>query len=532
MRMDLFPWWQIWIWPALFTGLLASNNTTTAYSTEPSSREAAGTNRVSDDENQSPTPSWREIARNKSRLVKDLLTDYDKRIRPFTGVSPLEVRVDMFISNIWAIEEARMDFTIDMYLRQYWTDPRLRFYAPLANKEALTLNRQTIDEIWIPSTYFFNAKKAYFHDVTTENYLLMIQPNGDVFYSVRLTITMACKLTLQQFPHDVQKCEMIVESYGYQATDVFYRWNSRNTTNDVVYIAEDLEMPQFKITNIELEERTNIYNIGPHSALAAKFTFHRRLGYYMIQTYIPSMLTVIISWFSFWISPDSPPARVGLGITTVLTMITISNSARAPLPKVSYTKAIDWFLLMCLVYVFGALMEYAIVNFHACKVRKKKQERINSLSKRMRREFMNFNHDDELNPCLNEEEITNIQEEDQEQAKKITNNSEQAISFKPLTGIVIDRKNPFVLRTETYKRSGKTKTPEISELRSSTSTSQDETTGPLSKPYYFWDPDQKSFITSERAYIVDRFARISFPVTFAVLISIYWIVYAPDRIIF
>lgn len=55
-------------------------------------------------------------------------------------------------------------------------------------------------------------------------------------------------------------------------------------------------------------------------------------------------------------------------------MITISNSARAPLPKVSYTKAIDWFLLMCLVYVFGALMEYAIVNFYSCKVQYKRQK--------------------------------------------------------------------------------------------------------------------------------------------------------------
>ena len=49
---------------------------------------------------------------------------------------------------------------------------------------------------------------------------------------------------------------------GYQATDVYYKWNSRNSTGDVVYIAEDLEMPQFMITNVQLEERTNIYNIG------------------------------------------------------------------------------------------------------------------------------------------------------------------------------------------------------------------------------------------------------------------------------
>lgn len=29
-----------------------------------------------------------------------------------------------------------------------------------------------------------------------------------------------------------------------------------------MYIAEDLEMPQFTITKVELEEKTNIYNIG------------------------------------------------------------------------------------------------------------------------------------------------------------------------------------------------------------------------------------------------------------------------------
>lgn len=31
------------------------------------------------------TPSWKEIARNKSELVSKLLKGYDKRIRPYTG---------------------------------------------------------------------------------------------------------------------------------------------------------------------------------------------------------------------------------------------------------------------------------------------------------------------------------------------------------------------------------------------------------------------------------------------------------------
>lgn len=61
------------------------------------------------------------------------------------------------------------------------------------------------------------------------------------------------------------------------------------------------------------------------------------MGYYLIQMYIPSLLIVILSWISFWINMDAAPARVGLGITTVLTMTTQSSGSRASLPKVRNT---------------------------------------------------------------------------------------------------------------------------------------------------------------------------------------------------
>lgn len=66
-----------------------------------------------------------------------------------------------------------------------------------------------------------------------------------------------------------------------------------------------------------------------------KFHLERQMGYYLIQMYIPSLLIVILSWVSFWINMDAAPARVGLGITTVLTMTTQSAGSRASLPKVS-----------------------------------------------------------------------------------------------------------------------------------------------------------------------------------------------------
>ena len=80
------------------------------------------------------------------------------------------------------------------------------------------------------------------------------------------------------------------------------------------------------------------------------------MGYYLIQVYIPSSLIVIISWVSFWLNRGATPARVGLGVTTVLTMTTLMASTNAALPKISYVKSIDVYLGACFFMVFASLL--------------------------------------------------------------------------------------------------------------------------------------------------------------------------------
>lgn len=78
--------------------------------------------------------------------------------------------------------------------------------------------------------------------------------------------------------------------------------------------------------------------------------------------YIPSLLIVMLSWISFWLNVNSVPARVTLGVLSVLTISTQSSSVNASLPRVSYTKAIDIWMITCLVFVFAALIEFAVSN--------------------------------------------------------------------------------------------------------------------------------------------------------------------------
>ncbi|KFM71050.1 Glutamate-gated chloride channel, partial [Stegodyphus mimosarum] len=71
----------------------------------------------------------------------------------------------------------------------------------------------------------------------------------------------------------------------------------------------------------------------------------------------------MISWVSFWLHVDATPARVTLGVTTLLTLTTVASGVRTQLPPVSYVKAIDVWIGACSVMVFGALLEFTLVNY-------------------------------------------------------------------------------------------------------------------------------------------------------------------------
>ena len=108
---------------------------------------------------------------------------------------------------------------------------------------------------------------------------------------------------------------------------------------------------------------SSMQTTGNYSRLICDIQFSRSLGFYLIQIYIPASLIVVISWVSFWLHRNATPARVSLGVTTVLTMTTLMSSTNSQLPKISYVKSIDVFLGTCFVMVFASLLEYATVGY-------------------------------------------------------------------------------------------------------------------------------------------------------------------------
>uniref|UniRef100_A0A914XXN0 Neurotransmitter-gated ion-channel transmembrane domain-containing protein n=1 Tax=Panagrolaimus superbus TaxID=310955 RepID=A0A914XXN0_9BILA len=122
-------------------------------------------------------------------------------------------------------------------------------------------------------------------------------------------------------------------------------------------------MPDMHLRKIESGWCNGTYATGVWSCQTAVFKVDRQMTQHIMQTYLPSGIIIVISWFNFWLDIDSAPARVSLSITVLLTISTQANGVKLALPEVSYLKAIDVWLGVCLAFAFGVMIEFTICHY-------------------------------------------------------------------------------------------------------------------------------------------------------------------------
>nr|XP_045616050.1 glycine receptor subunit alpha-2-like isoform X2 [Procambarus clarkii] len=293
------------------------------------------------------------------RILDSLLRNYDRRATPTNHKNePTNVTCELYIRSFGSINPTTMDYQVDLYLRQEWEDERLR-HPDITNP--LDLNDPNlVKAIWKPEVYFPNAKLAEFQFVTVPNVLVRINPNGHILYMLRLKLTFACMMELSRFPLDVQVCTMEIGSFSKTTQELNLSWK----LGDPIKIYRGLKMPQFNIIDNETDRCHEDFQIGNYSCLRALITLERNIGFHLVQSYLPSILIVVISWMGFWMDTDSVPARTCLGVTTLLTVSNQASETQLKIPQVSYIKALDIWMGVCTAFIFAALLEFTVVNYY------------------------------------------------------------------------------------------------------------------------------------------------------------------------
>ncbi|XP_042536325.1 LOW QUALITY PROTEIN: gamma-aminobutyric acid receptor subunit epsilon [Dipodomys spectabilis] len=292
-----------------------------------------------------------------SRILNTILSHYDHKLRPGIGEKPTVVTVEVSVNSLGPLSILDMEYTIDIIFYQTWYDERLRFNDTF---ESLVLNGNVVSQLWIPDTFFRNSKRTQEHELTMPNQMVRIHKDGKVLYTIRMTIDAGCSLHMLKFPMDSHSCPLSFSSFSYTVSEMIYQWD-----NFKLEINEKNSWKLFQFDFTGLSNKTEIISTPAGEFMVMTFFFNvsRRFGYVAFQNYVPSSVTTMLSWVSFWIKKESAPARASLGITSVLTMTTLGTFSRKHFPRVSYITALDFYIAICFVFCFCALLEFAVLNF-------------------------------------------------------------------------------------------------------------------------------------------------------------------------
>ncbi|XP_068978075.1 pH-sensitive chloride channel 1 isoform X8 [Bombus vancouverensis nearcticus] len=270
----------------------------------------------------------------------------------------LTVNVSVLLLSLASPDESSLKYEVEFLLQQQWYDPRLR-YSNRSQYEYLNAIHH-YDDIWLPDTYFI--MHGDFKDpLIPVHFALRIYRNGTVNYLMRRHLILSCQGRLNIFPFDDPLCSFAIESISYEQSAITYVW--KNDEGTLRKSPSLTSLNAYLIKNQTITCPIKVSWRGNYSCLKVDLIFTRDRAFYFTTVFIPGIILVTSSFITFWLEWNAVPARVMIGVTTMLNFFTTSNGFRSTLPVVSNLTAMNVWDGVCMCFIYASLLEFVCVNY-------------------------------------------------------------------------------------------------------------------------------------------------------------------------
>ncbi|XP_045765734.1 glutamate-gated chloride channel isoform X29 [Maniola jurtina] len=297
--------------------------------------------------------------KSDKEILDNLLKNsrYDKRLLPpVDGV--LTVNVSVLLLSLASPDESSLKYEVEFLLQQQWYDPRLR-YSNQSHYDFLNAIHHH-EDIWLPDTYFI--MHGDFKDpIIPMHFALRIYRNGTINYLMRRHLILSCQGSLNIFPFDDPLCSFALESISYEQSAITYVWKNDEDTLRKSPSLTTLNAYLIKNQTIPCPNKASWR--GNYSCLKVDLIFTRDRSFYFTTVFIPGIILVTSSFITFWLEWNAVPARVMIGVTTMLNFFTTSNGFRSTLPVVSNLTAMNVWDGVCMCFIYASLLEFVCVNY-------------------------------------------------------------------------------------------------------------------------------------------------------------------------
>lgn len=276
---------------------------------------------------------------------------------------PVEVYVDLYGLNIFAINEQEETFEIEAFIYADWFDDRLAFDPAVVGAERKVFQGETAvemlkTEVWWPDLEVVDVRgpRERLHTTLTIDY------DGFVTYTERFHANIWQPFFFENFPFDDHTISFTVAPFFYTSEQVafigpedFLEEGERLERDDLAW-----ETNEWRIDRVEnAVQRGDAFEFS-YSTMFIDIT--RLPQFYISNVILPLFLIVTISWAVFWMDFGSMHLadRLSVSFTSVLTVVAFDFVTADNLPLLSYQTVLDAVLTFSYVVLSVSVLENVV----------------------------------------------------------------------------------------------------------------------------------------------------------------------------
>ncbi|EEZ97689.1 nicotinic acetylcholine receptor alpha 3 subunit isoform X1 [Tribolium castaneum] len=302
------------------------------------------------------------------RLYDDLLSNYNKLVRPVVNVSDaLTVKIKLKLSQLIDVNLKNQIMTTNLWVEQSWYDYKLKWDP----KEygGVEMLHVPSDHIWRPDIVLYNNADGNF-EVTlatkaTLNYTGRVEWKPPAIYKS------SCEIDVEYFPFDEQTCVMKFGSWTYDGFQVDLRHVDEMKGSNIVDIGIDLTefytSVEWDILEVPAVRNEKFYTCcdEPYLDITFNITMRRKTLFYTVNLIIPCMGISFLTVLVFYLPSDSGE-KVSLSISILLSLTVFFLLLAEIIPPTSLVVPLlgKFVLFTMILDTFSICVTVVVLNVH------------------------------------------------------------------------------------------------------------------------------------------------------------------------
>ncbi|EDO38974.1 predicted protein, partial [Nematostella vectensis] len=285
----------------------------------------------------------------EERLLRDLLTTYDKKLRPVIHKNEtVKTIFALTLNQIIDVIEKYELLKLSLYVRQIWKNPLLSWNA--SEYGGISQVNLEPDQLWKPDIYLYNnADSSADGSLYGFKAKIKVSHTGLNMWLAPTILTTSCKINVKYFPFDQQSCTLKFGSWTYDAGSVDI------DTSPTASIKGYQQNGEWDFISFPCKRNAQFYDCCPHpfTDVTCTLNIRRRTLYYWINLIVPCLLITVLSLLSFIVTTESGE-RISLVITNLLALTVFMLIVADILPPTSeVVPLISVFITSSIVQVVG-----------------------------------------------------------------------------------------------------------------------------------------------------------------------------------